>query len=113
MLIDRMQKLFALWIKIVVAGVACCMVIPESLHAQRSPRFDYFFLEASSCMRADDMASASELFQHCLEIDSTAAEALYSAGLMEMFLLETEPLTVSSSTWRMPGFAARKARYSL
>ena len=67
MLIDRMQKLFALWIKIAVAGVACCMVIPESLHAQRSPRFDYFFLEASSCMRADDMASASELFQHCLE----------------------------------------------
>lgn len=90
MLIDRMQKLFALWIKIAVAGVACCMVIPESLHAQRSPRFDYFFLEASSCMRADDMASASELFQHCLEIDSTAAEALYSVGLMEMFLLETD-----------------------
>ena len=90
MLIDRMQKLFVLWIKIAVAGVACCMVIPESLHAQRSPRFDYFFLEASSCMRADDMTSASELFQHCLEIDSTAAEALYSVGLMEMFLLETD-----------------------
>ncbi len=64
------------------------------LWAQRSPRFDYFFLEASKCLRNRDAASAAELFSHCLEIDSTAAEALYSMSLVNMYLLGKDSLGV-------------------
>lgn len=70
------------------AGLGCLVGMPiAGLHAQRTPRFDYFFLEASKCMRNHDYASAEELFGHCLEMDSTAAEALYSMSMLDMFLL--------------------------
>ena len=49
-------------------------------------RFDYFFLEAEKNRLAGDYASALELYQHCLEINPDAAEAVYNLGLMKLFL---------------------------
>ena len=64
-------------------------MVTGGLHAQRSPRFDYFYHEAEKCMRNND-ASAVELFSHCLEIDSTAAEALYSMGIVRLALQDSD-----------------------
>ncbi|MGN0234122.1 MAG: tetratricopeptide repeat protein [Bacteroidaceae bacterium] len=85
-----MQKSFALRVGMLVVCLVCFFTIPAHVCAQRSPRFDYFFLEASKCMRAGEPAAATELFRHCLEIDSTAAEALYSVALVEMYLLDKD-----------------------
>ena len=49
-------------------------------------RFDYFYLEAEKSRLAGDYASAKELYQHCLDINPNAAEAVYNLGLMELFL---------------------------
>ena len=49
-------------------------------------RFDYFYLEAEKSRLAGDYASASELYQHCLDINPQAAEAVYNLGLMKLFL---------------------------
>lgn len=49
-------------------------------------RFDYFYLEAEKCRLAGDYASAKELYQHCLDINPDAAEAVYNLGLMTLFL---------------------------
>ena len=49
-------------------------------------RFDYFYLEAEKSRLAGDYASALELYQHCLDINPQAAEAVYNLGLMKLFL---------------------------
>ena len=49
-------------------------------------RFDYFYLEAEKSRLAGDYASALELYQHCLDINPKAAEAVYNLGLMKLFL---------------------------
>ena len=49
-------------------------------------RFDYFYLEAEKSRLAGDYASAMELYQHCLDINPCAAEAVYNLGLMKLFL---------------------------
>lgn len=49
-------------------------------------RFDYFYLEAEKSRLAGDYASALELYQHCLDINPRAAEAVYNLGLMKLFL---------------------------
>ena len=49
-------------------------------------RFDYFYLEAEKSRLAGDYASALELYQHCLDINPKAAEAVYNIGLMKLFL---------------------------
>lgn len=49
-------------------------------------RFDYFYLEAEKSRLAGDYASAMELYQHCLDINPKAAEAVYNLGLMKFFL---------------------------
>ena len=49
-------------------------------------RFDYFYLEAEKCRLSGDYASALELYQHCLDINPKAAEAVYNLGLMKLFL---------------------------
>ena len=49
-------------------------------------KFDYFYLEAEKCRFADDYASAYELYQHCLNINPDAAEAVYNQGLMKLYL---------------------------
>jgi len=49
-------------------------------------KFDYFYLEAEKSRLAGDYASAKELYQHCLDINPTAAEAVYNIGLMTLFL---------------------------
>lgn len=90
MLENRLLKSFHRWLGSFVMCMVCLLIIPADTFAQRSPRFDYFFLEASKCMRNGDPASATELFRHCLEIDSTAAEALYSVALVEMYLLDKD-----------------------
>lgn len=72
--------------QILVGFLLVCTLCTNQLCAQRSPRFDYFFLEASKCMREQDVTSAAELFTHCFEIDSTAAEALYAMSLVNFYL---------------------------
>lgn len=49
-------------------------------------KFDYFYLEAEKSRLAGDYASAWELYQHCLDINPQAAEAVYNQGLMKLFL---------------------------
>ena len=49
-------------------------------------KFDYFFLEAEKTRLSGDYASALELYQHCLDINPQAAEAVYNLGLMKLFL---------------------------
>ncbi len=49
-------------------------------------RFDYFYLEAEKNRLAGDYASARELYQHSLDINPTAAEAVYNLGLMTLYL---------------------------
>ena len=49
-------------------------------------KFDYFYLEAEKSRLAGDYASALELYQHCLDINPQAAEAVYNLGLMKLFL---------------------------
>jgi tetratricopeptide (TPR) repeat protein len=49
-------------------------------------KFDYFYLEAEKCRLAGDYASAKELYQHSLDINPNAAEAVYNLGLMTLFL---------------------------
>lgn len=49
-------------------------------------KFDYFYLEAEKSRLAGDYASALELYQHCMEINPNAAEAVYNLGLMKLFL---------------------------
>lgn len=49
-------------------------------------KFDYFYLEAEKSRLAGDYASALELYQHCLDINPKAAEAVYNLGLMKLFL---------------------------
>ena len=56
------------WVLAVVFGL-----VGSTLQAQRSPRFDYFYMEAAKSFRNDEMGAALELFSHCMEIDSTAA----------------------------------------
>ncbi len=80
----RLPALLLCW----MTGVGCLLgVLGGEAYAQRSPRFDYFYMEASKCLRNYDNASAMELYSHCLEIDSTAAEALYSTSTFYTFLL--------------------------
>lgn len=43
-------------------------------------RYDYFFLEAVCQQEKGNFAEAFELLQHCLEIDSTAAEAYFASA---------------------------------
>lgn len=71
------------------------LVMDTPLRAQRSPRFDYFYMEASKCLRNGDAASAVELFTHCWDIDSTAAEVLYSRSLIDMYLLDNDSVGLS------------------
>jgi len=49
-------------------------------------RFDYFYLEAEKSRLSGDYTSAKELYQHCLDINPNAAEAVYNLGLMTLFL---------------------------
>lgn len=48
--------------------------------------YDYFYLEAEKCRLADDYSSAMALYQHCVDINQNAPEALYNLGLMYQYL---------------------------
>lgn len=50
--------------------------------------FDYFYLEAEKSRLAEDYSSAAELYQHCLDINPNAPEALYNLGLIKFYLRE-------------------------
>ena len=64
--------------------LAIILLCGGTLFAQT--KFDYFYLEAEKSRLAGDYASAWELYQHCLEINPQAAEAVYNQGLMKLFL---------------------------
>ena len=52
----------------------------EALSYNDRRRFDYFFLEAACQQQKGNFAEAFELLNHCLEIDSTAAEAYFASA---------------------------------
>lgn len=64
--------------------LAIILLCSGTLFAQT--KFDYFYLEAEKSRLAGDYASAWELYQHCLDINPQAAEAVYNQGLMKLFL---------------------------
>lgn len=64
--------------------LAIILLCGGTLFAQT--KFDYFYLEAEKSRLAGDYASAWELYQHCLDINPQAAEAVYNQGLMKLFL---------------------------
>ncbi len=74
-----------MWVLAVVFGL-----VGSTLQAQRSPRFDYFYMEAAKSFRNDEMGAALELFSHCMEIDSTAAEALFSMSVFYLYALDED-----------------------
>ncbi len=49
-------------------------------------RLDYFLTEAAKCRMLNQWSGASELYRHCLDIDSTSAEALYQLGRIHFYL---------------------------
>lgn len=55
-----------------------------ALHAQT--RFDYFLLEAERLRTNGQFSSATELYQHCLELRPEAPEANYGMAIMQMLL---------------------------
>ncbi|WP_315341917.1 tetratricopeptide repeat protein [Hoylesella oralis] len=55
-------------------------------------RYDYFFLEAMRQQNAGHFDAAYDLLNHCLEIDSTAAEAYY---MLAMYLTELKKDTLA------------------
>ncbi len=54
-----------------------------SFCASAQTRFDYFFLEAEKFRMAGDFTTAAELYQHCLDINPDAAEAVYNLSLFQ------------------------------
>ena len=48
--------------------------------------FDYFYMEAEKSRLAGDYSSAAELYQHCLDINPDAPEALYNLSLIQFYL---------------------------
>ena len=50
--------------------------------------FDYFYMEAEKSRLAGDYSSAAELYQHCLDINPDAPEALYNLSLIKFYLRE-------------------------
>ena len=58
------------------------------LSASAQTRFDYFYLEAEKYRLAEDFTTAAELYQHCLDINPDAAEAMYNLGLIHLYMRE-------------------------
>ena len=49
-------------------------------------RLDYFMAEATKSRMAGQWSRASELYTHCLQIDSCSAEALFQLGRIHFYL---------------------------
>ena len=58
---------------------AVLSIRPQALHS-------YFYLEAEKCRLAGDISSAAELYQHCLDINPDASEAVYGLSLVQFYL---------------------------
>ena len=67
---------------------ACVLLWLLSVAAVGQTKFDYFYLEAEKCRLAEDYASATELYRHCLNIRPDAPEAIYQLGIMNFYLRE-------------------------
>ncbi|MGM9700595.1 MAG: tetratricopeptide repeat protein [Prevotella sp.] len=52
-----------------------------ALTADQRRRFDYFFLEAQRLQQQEQYAAAFDLLNHCLDIDSTAAEVYFCQAM--------------------------------
>ena len=53
-------------------------------------KVDYFYLEGLNRKYAGEYAEASELFQHCISLDSTAAAPLYELAVYALQLRKPE-----------------------
>ena len=59
-------------------------LLPLSSSAQM--RLDYFLTEAAKSRMLGQWSKATELYRHCLDIDSCSAEALYQLGRIHFYL---------------------------
>lgn len=57
-----------------------------TLGVKAQANFDYYYLEAEKCRLAEDYSSALDLYQHCLDINPEAPEALYNIGLLYLYM---------------------------
>lgn len=62
------------------------MVLWSALAGLAQTNFDYFYMEAEKSRLAGDYSSAAELYQHCLDINPDAPEALYNLSLIQFYL---------------------------
>jgi len=96
------------WIFLLIGGLSSCVaskqsksaqsirpvVEKESLSPKQQQKFNYFYLEAERLKLKGDVDDAFELYQHCLEINPTSAEAL-SALAQFNFYLKNDSLGVA------------------
>ncbi len=64
-----------------------------ALAGRAQTNFDYFYMEAEKSRLAGDYSSAAELYQHCLDINPDAPEALYNLSLIKFYLREDSVAT--------------------
>lgn len=57
-----------------------------SLASSAQTRLDYFLTEAAKSRMLGQWSKATELYRHCLEIDSCSAEALFQLGRIHFYL---------------------------
>ena len=62
------------------------MLLWSALAGLAQTNFDYFYMEAEKSRLAGDYSSAAELYQHCLDINPDAPEALYNLSLIQFYL---------------------------
>ena len=67
---------------------SCRSAAPQMMSAEAQRRFDYYYMEAVKKKLASEHAEAFVLFQHCLEADPHAGEAMYELGLYYLGLRE-------------------------
>ena len=93
-----MNKKNSIWLLVAVWTLVSCGTVKStrekpavalaqsSLTPEQQRKYDYFFLEAMRLKEKKDYASAFGLLQHCLDIHSNAASALYEVSQYYMFL---------------------------
>ena len=93
-----MNKKNSIWLLVAVWTLVSCGTVKStrekpavalaqsSLTPEQQRKYDYFFLEAMRLKEKKDYASAFGLLQHCLDIHTNAASALYEVSQYYMFL---------------------------
>lgn len=62
------------------------VVARVALSAPDARRLQYFYMEGLKQKEQGNMSAATDMFQHCLDIDSTSSEALYEISMVKFYL---------------------------